>query len=407
MEKQPWLIRMENGTIGEARTKAFLLDRFWILERSVDIDGADFIIQRRLTERNLLDKTPPRFGVIQVKFMQDKNTTQYIHEKYILENGKPRKEFFLIVHTGIEEDKRKFLLSAADITENFKVANGNNKNKYAILGSKLLTSKLFEIQNEKYALNRIEKALELADFGSNRRFLTWALPSYEISMNKIDYKYTLPLDNGVISDIPKDVYKLKRKVQSCMFDMEDVLKQLSEILQGDNPLVFLDKLIEINEEYGINEKFNETEIYYLYEAIEIHDRKYKSLKEKGLLDNYLKMQNEFEDFIIGILESLEEWSSIKEAISINIFYNSMDLSDIKFVRVTKQLTIDSKYGQSRFGVIEDKPEQLTLYFYPKLLSYFMENNENERIRDVAVLIRDELMGNIYDYLFSEEVDIDN
>ncbi|PEV50741.1 hypothetical protein COK37_21080 [Bacillus thuringiensis] len=407
MEKKPWLIRMENGTIGEARTKAFLLDRFWILERSVDIDGADFIIQRRLTERNLLDKTPPRFGVIQVKFMQDKNTTQYIHERYILENGKPRKEFFLIVHTGIEEDKRQFLLSAADITVNFQVANGKNKNKYAISGRRLLTSKLFEIQNEKYALDCIEKALELAEFGSNRRFLTWALPSYKLSMNEIEYKYTLPLDNGVVSDIPKEVYKLKRKVQSCMFDMEDVLKQLSEILQENNPLVFLDNLTEINAEYGINEKFNEDETYFIYEAIEIHERKYKSLKEKGLLDNYLKMQSEFEDFIIKILESLEEWSSIKEAIFINIFYNAMDLSNIKFVRDAKQLTIDTKYCQSRFGVIEDKPGQVTLYFYPKLLSYFIENSGNERIRDVAELIRDELMGNIYEYLFPGQVDIDN
>lgn len=39
MDENPtWLKVMQNGTIGEARAKAFLLDRFWILERSVDID---------------------------------------------------------------------------------------------------------------------------------------------------------------------------------------------------------------------------------------------------------------------------------------------------------------------------------------------------------------------------------
>jgi hypothetical protein len=42
-----WLKVMEHGAAGEARTKAFLLDRFWVLERSVDIDGADFLIQPR------------------------------------------------------------------------------------------------------------------------------------------------------------------------------------------------------------------------------------------------------------------------------------------------------------------------------------------------------------------------
>ncbi|AJS58191.1 hypothetical protein [Paenibacillus sp. IHBB 10380] len=73
MEDKPhWLLRMENGGLAEARTKAFLMDRFWILERSVDIQGADFIIQRRLTSQNILDATPPRFGVIQVKYYQNK-----------------------------------------------------------------------------------------------------------------------------------------------------------------------------------------------------------------------------------------------------------------------------------------------------------------------------------------------
>jgi hypothetical protein len=39
-EKRPdWLVRQENGIIAEARTRSFLLDRFWILERSVDIEG--------------------------------------------------------------------------------------------------------------------------------------------------------------------------------------------------------------------------------------------------------------------------------------------------------------------------------------------------------------------------------
>ena len=59
-ERPPWLRSMENGAIAEARTRAILLDRFWVLERSVDIDGADFIIQRRLTGKTLFDPNPPR-----------------------------------------------------------------------------------------------------------------------------------------------------------------------------------------------------------------------------------------------------------------------------------------------------------------------------------------------------------
>ena len=81
-----WMKIMQNGTIGEMRTKSFLIDRFWILERSVDIDGADFIIQRRLTNKSILDKDPTRFGVIQAKFFESQKTNQYINRDYILDS---------------------------------------------------------------------------------------------------------------------------------------------------------------------------------------------------------------------------------------------------------------------------------------------------------------------------------
>jgi len=75
--------KMQNGSIGEARTQAFLIDRFWVLERSVDIDGADFIIHRRITSANLLDKRPPRFGVVYAKFFAGPKTSHHIYKQYL------------------------------------------------------------------------------------------------------------------------------------------------------------------------------------------------------------------------------------------------------------------------------------------------------------------------------------
>jgi hypothetical protein len=76
-----------------------LLERFWILERSADVDGADLIIQRRLINRSLLDRTPPRVGLIQAKFFADSATTHYVHCEYVTTSeGKPRTEFFVICH---------------------------------------------------------------------------------------------------------------------------------------------------------------------------------------------------------------------------------------------------------------------------------------------------------------------
>jgi hypothetical protein len=96
-----WLRIKENGVLGEARTRAFLLDRFWILERSVDIEGADLLIQRRYM-RSLLDPKPPRLGVVQVKYYQDGNTTQHVHQDFVIDpHGDARAEFFLICHTAL------------------------------------------------------------------------------------------------------------------------------------------------------------------------------------------------------------------------------------------------------------------------------------------------------------------
>lgn len=100
----PWLKSMQNGTIGEARARAFLVDRFWILERSVDIHGIDFIIQRRLHAREILDANPPRFGVVQCKFSQDEKTSHRVPKRFVLdEEDQPRMEAFVLLHTGDED----------------------------------------------------------------------------------------------------------------------------------------------------------------------------------------------------------------------------------------------------------------------------------------------------------------
>ena len=96
----PWLKAMQNSAIEEARAKAFLLDRFWVLERSADIDGVDFIILRRITGKNILDRQALRFGVVQVKFFGTITTTHYVHKECVVdENGEPRDKFFPLAHT--------------------------------------------------------------------------------------------------------------------------------------------------------------------------------------------------------------------------------------------------------------------------------------------------------------------
>lgn len=96
---ESWLKSMENGGLGEARAKAFLLERFWVLERSVDIQGADYLIQRKITSQNFMDKEPPKLGVVQVKYIQDGNTYIRINKDYVInQSGEPYGEFFFCLY---------------------------------------------------------------------------------------------------------------------------------------------------------------------------------------------------------------------------------------------------------------------------------------------------------------------
>lgn len=130
MKQSYGIKRAHNGVIGESRTKSFLIDRFWILERSVDINGADFLIQRKLHSQSILDDKPPRFGIVQSKFSQDERTRHQLKKEYVIDKtGKPFMEFFLIINVGYEDYQKMYILSAQDIAGTFRL---NENGKYKI-----------------------------------------------------------------------------------------------------------------------------------------------------------------------------------------------------------------------------------------------------------------------------------
>jgi hypothetical protein len=149
-EYPAWLKAMQNGAIGEARARAFLLDRFWVLERSVDIDGADFIIQRRLTGRNLLDRQAPRLGVVQVKYFGTSATHHFVHREYVVDEDKDtRDEFFVLCYMGNEESSRAFLVTSKDLQEQFPQITKNGNEVFSISYQQLISDGRFEITNKK------------------------------------------------------------------------------------------------------------------------------------------------------------------------------------------------------------------------------------------------------------------
>lgn len=229
-----WLKAMENGGLGEARAKAFLMDRFWVLERTVDIEGADYLVQRKLTSRNFMDRDPPRLGVVQVKFIQDDRTAVSIHKEYVCDvDGQPYREFFLLVFTGREDGEKSYLLSAAEVLEEFAEKSDGDRTLLSIGGARLMATSNYEVIQKKRALDKIEHALANADFYSNRRFLAGTRYT-EISPQHIDGDLMAPLDNPY-GNLQELFFREKRKVQSILWEMEDLTDAMHKMLATSNP----------------------------------------------------------------------------------------------------------------------------------------------------------------------------
>lgn len=331
-----WLVRMENGSIAEARTKALLIDRFWILERSVDIEGADFIIQRKLTSKTLLDRDPPRFGIIQTKFFSDENTTHYLHREYVLDaKNEPQDEFFLICHTGVEEESKSFLLDSKQIVQQFELTTENHSRPlcFKLPGKQVLGCGHFTIVNRHLVLDRVERALQQADFRKNRSFLSWAIPSIQISPNDISLIYLEPLDNWW-GDIPKEFYELKKKAQASLFRIEDAGMMLHEILSTNDPGKALTIAADIEAEYGKSYPFasNLFDEDFL-NVVREHKERYDKLRETGTLDSFLSLRIAFINFICDDL-----------APRMKISRDSVYIVNVKYDRDTfLRCTFTSKY----------------------------------------------------------------
>lgn len=309
MEKAlpPWLKAMQNGTIAEARSKAFLLDRFWVLERSVDIDGADFIIQRRITNKNILDREAPRLGVVQVKFFGTINTTHYVHKQYVVDDkNELRSEFFLICQTGDEENAQCFLLTSQDINDHFVATGEPGAEKYRMPYDKVVTVGQFKITNKKRALDRIEHQLELADFVKNRRFLSWALPSASINLDAILPIYREPLDNWW-GDIPESFKELKETARSAMITVEEVYELLRKITEETDPMeaegLVQDVAYECRNGLGrwsipLPDKLESPDFFTVCKQ---HGEMVENLKADGMLDAFLDIKKIIRDKIIGFI----------------------------------------------------------------------------------------------------------
>lgn len=337
-----WLKVMQNGTKGEARAKAFLLDRFWILERSVDIDGADFIIQRRFTKSNILDRNPPRFGVIQVKFFDSEKTTHYIHSEYVIDNNDlPRDEFFLLCFTGEEDNSTMFFLTAKQIKSHFLKSNIDGKTKFRLYGKSVISINKFLVRNKKSVLDRIENQLLHADFTKNRQFLSWRLPNIKIDTSAILPDYKEPLNNWW-GNIPDEFRNMKDTAYKALINIDEIYDKLKKITEETDPMKALEFAYDIKYHCNVHMQFQLPEVLYSEDferACYYHMKQLNNLRNDGVLDCFLEIKTNLSKEIIPFL-----WKNLpfdpNTVHSIFIEFNTFDFS---FVKIEQKVNSVSEY----------------------------------------------------------------
>ncbi|MDD2054383.1 hypothetical protein NPS46_17705 [Pseudomonas putida] len=308
MESQPWLKAMQNGELGEARARAFLLDRFWVLERSVDIEGADLIIQRRLMGRSLFDRRAPALGVVQVKFFAHSSTTHYVSQAYVVgEDNKPRLEFFLLCMSGDEDSPAVHLVTGVEIFESFDLVDVNGALKYRVSYRYLKSRKDLLVANKRLALNRMESILQQVDFDRNRQFVSWALPPVVEVSNAIVPVFLEPIDNWW-GDIPSGFRELKGKACSALDVIEEVHGKLVQIMVEGDPLIAEKIVRDIEFECGgygrgwaipLPDDLCSDDFF---QACRIHRVMVDALRRDGLLDSFVGFRARLKRIFVEFLE---------------------------------------------------------------------------------------------------------
>ena len=333
MTMAAWLKAAENGALGEARARAFQMERFWVLEICVDIQGADYLVQRKLTSQNFMNSDPPRLGVVQVKFIQDGGTSISINKEYLCDSDdNPYNEFFLLVFTGREDEESGYLLSSADVLREFSERAKDDRILLVISGAHLMATSNYEIVQRKHALDRIEHALANADFVSNRRFLS---DSYyiKISPDQIDQDLTAPLDNSYCN-LRDMFFEEKKKVQSVLFDIEEIAETMRKMLSATDPEVAIELYDEkITQFVGGGQQniyfsadfFNDEDFL---SAIRNHRARLSRLQELGVVGSYFEILETFERTVIERLTNTD-FASTTETIRITVTYDSDTMRNVR------------------------------------------------------------------------------
>jgi hypothetical protein len=206
--------RETNGRKGETRTEAFLLDSFWVWRRSVDVGGADFLVQQPACSLDEIRERQKRIeiqGLVQSKFFEDTNEVQVPRDYVESPNRQPYAEFFISIHTDSGNGEHvDYLFSAAEIQAEFRPrGNADGKLVYVFSLAEDRQFSAFKNLSSREKNSRIlagmRRTEDLRNFEYMKKVYAWhaAHPRRVSSNERVTeyggYTYTLSHQGGIIT----------------------------------------------------------------------------------------------------------------------------------------------------------------------------------------------------------------
>ena len=170
LRERPLSVKQQvNGKVGELRTEAMLARHFWILSRSVDVDGADFIIEFPSETQEMLRgrrKQLACHGIVQAKYCEGTNAVRIAKEYVLEDDGEARKDFFLFVHADEEQGDDElpiyYFFTAAEIKNHLPLKKNATGTFYEFRLSRKRRYEQFKDVRRKVIVERIARLLDEA-----------------------------------------------------------------------------------------------------------------------------------------------------------------------------------------------------------------------------------------------------
>jgi hypothetical protein len=276
-----------------ARLRALLLERLTVLTRSVDTNGADFLVELRGGGR-FSDELAPRLGIVQAKFAQDDATSHDIAPAYATDDGTPIEEFFVLVTVGNEDSITYHLLTGSGVGALPRVRRKGKE--MHVLSAK--DRKPFRKRKVSGILDRIERSLQSGTEAQNERFLRSVnIPDFELRRGALAATWLLPIPNehGYIPDI---VYRLRVALRTQLYAFDSIVDAISRLIKATNAtdcVTALDDLLANRsvkvQAPGARIRFElsrvEEERAQLAQAVRTHSARTKALRKARLMDTFL------------------------------------------------------------------------------------------------------------------------